>query len=255
MHLERRAIRSLADEADQLHHESMRTLRDELGELHLAAARSRRASRRSFLTKVGVGGAAVTLAGAVSPFGGLILPVAAQDDEGGQSEGSVSEERRLAEFVQTLELAAVAAYGLAADRFTALRERDLSSIAEMFGDHHQQHADTIGSNVLVLTDEQAGGVVADPGLVAELAPRINEAEDADAVAEVLRGIEEGAAVTYLDALGVFSDPADAKSAALILPVESQHAVVWAITLGLEPDAYLLTFVAESDAESYAPAAS
>jgi hypothetical protein len=258
VHPDRRAIQSLADEVERLHDESMRTLRNDsshgpTGDDVAAPLGLGHDSRRSFLKKVGIGGAVLTVGGSVLPVGGLVPAAFAQSDDEGSADGAAGREKVV--LAQALELAAVTAYGMAADRFEGFGDTASRTLAEQFGDHHQQYADALGTNVLVLSEEQAGEVVADPALLGELDPAISGAGDTKALATVLKDLEERFAATYFGLLDLLTDAADAKAVALMLPVGAQRAVVWSTTLGLDPSEFLLTFQAESDAESFAPTSS
>ena len=258
MHPDRRAIRSLADEVDRLHDESMRALRnDPSGHEPAGLLDIGQGSRRSFLKKIGIGSAALTVGGTMLPIDRFIPAAGAQEDDDDSSgdEPDAEAGREVVSSVQTFELAAVTAYGLAADRLAGFGDTELRELAEQFGEHHLQYADALATNVLVLTDEQKAEVVADERLLNELRPALNRAGDAKAVAQILKDLEERAAATYFDLLDVLTDPADAKAVALILPVGAQRAVVWSTTLELDAAEYLLTFQAESDAVSFAPTSS
>jgi hypothetical protein len=78
-------------------------------------------------------------------------------------------------------------------------------------------------------------------LVDALAPQITDARTDDAIIEILRQIEAGAAATYLFALGVLETAAVAGAASTILPVEAQHEVVWSQYLGLPVATYVPAF--------------
>jgi hypothetical protein len=263
VHPDRRAIRSLADEVDRLHDESMRALRNDAssqptGHEQPVLLDIGQDSRRSFLKKVGIGSAALTVGGTVLPIGRFIPAAGAQEDDEDDSSGDEPDAeagREAVTFVQTFELAAVVAYGLAADRLAQFGDTEARELAEQFGEHHTQYADALGTNVLVLTDEQKTEIVADDRLLADFEPALNRAGDARGVAQALKDLEDRAAATYFELLDVLTDPADAKAVALILPVTAQRAVVWSTTLDLDPAEYLLTFQAESDAASFAPTSS
>jgi hypothetical protein len=262
VHPDRRAIRSLADEVDRLHDESMRALRNDAssqptGHERAALLDIGQDSRRSFLKKVGIGSAALTVGGTVLPIGRFVPAAGAQDsdDDDAGADPDAEAGREAVAFVQTFELAAVVAYGIAADRLAGFGDTELRELAVQFGEHHAQYADALGSNVLVLTDEQKTEVVASDRLIADFEPALNRAGDANGVVQVLKDLEDRAAATYFGLLDVLTDPADAKTVALILPVTAQRAVVWSTTLELEPAEYLLTFQAESDAASFAPTSS
>ena len=67
------------------------------------------------------------------------------------------------------------------------------------------------------------------------------AADANAVLQVLFGVEEGAAATYLQALGQLESRDVAGPAGTILPVEGQHATAIGSLLGLPVDEWMPPF--------------
>jgi hypothetical protein len=262
VHPDRRAIRSLADEVDRLHDESMRALRNDTSTQPTGHERAGlldlgQDSRRSFLKKVGIGSAALTVGGTLLPIDRFIPAAGAQDsdDDEPSDEPDAEVGREQISFVQTFELAAAVAYGQAADRLAGFGDTELRLLAEQFGEHHTQSADAIATNVLVLSPDQTAQVVADEQLVNGFAVALTRAGDAQGVAQVLKDLEDRAAATYFALLDVLTDPADAKTAALILPVSAQRSVVWSTALELDPAEYLLTFQADSDAVSFAPTSS
>jgi hypothetical protein len=108
----------------------------------------------------------------------------------------------------------------------------------MFGGHHQDHADTLNG---IIGEEEA---VTEPNaaLVAEFGPMIRAAADEAAILEIAYSLEEAAASTYLDAIGMLEDVRNAGALATILPVESQHATVIATALGKPVSEYLIDFL-------------
>jgi hypothetical protein len=56
-------------------------------------------------------------------------------------------------------------------------------------------------------------------------PLVSGGADQGAILSVLSSVEESMAATHLLLLGQLVDPADARTVATILPIESQHAVV------------------------------
>jgi rubrerythrin len=118
MHLSSRALRRLAADVDEFHHQQMKTFKEESADVHLDAVRS---SRRGLL------------AGSSSLAGILSL-----DDQA------------IAGYAQSVELAAVGAYMAAAPVLSAATK----PVAELFMSHHQQHADAFGA---VAGDKKATG--------------------------------------------------------------------------------------------------
>ena len=215
MRITARELRAVVQEVDELHHEQMKTFAEEAADLHLDAAR---ASRRRFMKQAGIGGAVV----AASPFlpGRGFLGLAAAQS---------LTDTQIAGFAQGFELAAVAAYEMAAPALSDATR----PVAELFGSHHQQHADAFGA--VAGDDAQAE---ANSKILADLGPKLEEAAAAGetAVLELAQAIENEAAYTYAFGLTALQDPAFASAAATILPIEAQHASALGLALGQPVDA-------------------
>ena len=140
----------------------------------------------------------------------------------------------IAKFGESVELAAVEAYGAAA--MTGKISAEVLPVAQMFAEHHAQHA---GAFQGILGD--AAGRKANSTVLAEFGPKIAQAADQAALLDVAFTIEQAAAATYLFALGALQDPANAAAVATILPIEAQHAVVLGTVLGKDAEDYLPSF--------------
>lgn len=215
MEISARELKQLADEVDDLHREGMRTFREEVAELHLAAARTARSRRRVLRDAglAGLGGAVLATAGPIAPFARL-LPAAAQ---GGLTD------TKIAGYAQGVELAAVEAYKAAAGVLSAATK----PVGELFARHHQEHADAFGS---VAGADKASGP--NQKLLAAVKPQLDQIRDEKGALEFARVLENQAAYTYAAALTLLQDKAFAAATATILPIESQHATVLSIALGL-----------------------
>jgi hypothetical protein len=134
-------------------------------------------------------------------------------------------------FAESVERAAVAAYGLA--EASGKLATDVLESARTFGLHHGQHA-----AALLTLSGSTDPMAANPALVEAVGPLLEEALDAETVIEVLYDLEEAAAATYLFAIGELAAITVAGAAATILPVEAQHAAVWGRVLGRPTDDYL-----------------
>lgn len=210
MKITAREFRAAAQEVDELHHQQMKTFKEEAAELHLEASRS---SRRNFLKYAGAGTAVV----AASPFlpgGGFMGLAAAQ----------ALTDTQIAGFAQGFELVAVAAYEMAAPALSDATR----PVAELFGSHHQQHADAFGAVAGDDAQPEANAkILADVGPLLEDAIAKGEA-DILALAQV---VENEAAYTYAFGLTALMDKAFASAAATILPIEAQHAATIGLALG------------------------
>ncbi len=84
--------------------------------------------------------------------------------------------------------------------------------------------------------ELAGGASTtepNPGLTAELTPLIESGTNQEDLATLAYNLEERITATYAAALGALEGWQSAAVASRILPVDSQHAVVWSQVI--EPD--------------------
>jgi hypothetical protein len=178
-------------------------------------------SRRLFLQGAGLGGLAVTIGPAVLPLSSLLAPANAQ----------VSGDADIAAFAESVELSLVDAYGLAAGKLTT---PEVMETATRFASHHEEHAVAFAA----AAGRAATGRV-NPKLSEMLRPELESAADEAAVVEVLFGLENAAAATYLFALGSLESAEARELAAATLPIEAQHGVV----LGL---------VAEGDTDELLP---
>src|SRR5690242_19014469 len=101
MHRTTRALRRLAADVDQLHHEQMKTFEEQSADIHLDAVRS---SRRGFLAgTAAVAGTALVAAPLLAPRGWSPRAWAQTLDD-----------QSIAGYAQNVDLAAVAAYAAAA---------------------------------------------------------------------------------------------------------------------------------------------
>jgi hypothetical protein len=175
-------------------------------------------SRRRFLRGVGLSGAALTLGGVVLPIDRLLAAAGAQEAEPTAPE--------LAAFAETIELAGASLYGAMRGRLS--RPQAVSAITA-FQKHHQDHANTIGP---AAADKR----VSKPNqlLLPTLTDQLNRAQGENGVLRVAYDFENGVAATYLYIVDAIDDEGLHKTAASILPIEAQHAVVLGTLIGETP---------------------
>jgi rubrerythrin len=206
-------LRALARDVDDMHHEAMRDFAEHTADLHADTARR---SRRTFLSRAGVAGAAGALWGLTgSPIPGLSRLRAAS------ARGSLTD-TQIAGYAQSVELAAVQVY----DGAAAMLSADVKPVGELFASHHRQHADAFGQ---VAGDDAV--TAPNATLLAALGPTLQGITDQAGALTFARQVENQAAYTYAYALTVLQDPAFASATATILPIEAQHATVLSIALG------------------------
>jgi hypothetical protein len=201
-------LRALARQVDERHHEAMATFAERARDEHRVLAD---AGRRRFLIGAGVGGAALAMGASLGPS--RWLPGAAAQ--------SITDED-LAAFAQSVELAAVAAYGMAAAALSAATK----PVGTLFQMHHQQHADAFGAVA------KAKAVKApNQKLVNALTPALQAVKDEKSALELAFVLENQAAETYAFGLTVASGAPAIGGMATILPIESEHAAVLGAALG------------------------
>jgi len=128
----------------------------------------------------------------------------------------------VAAFAESIELAAVNAYGSIAP----LLPSDLKPVGELFAKHHQDHANAFRA----VAGEAARGVP-NNALAAALAARLRGVTDRDAALDFAFGLENQIAATYAWALTVVQGIDLASVMATVLPIQSAHAGVLGVSLG------------------------
>lgn len=178
-------------------------------------------TRRKFLARAALGGALV--AGA-SPLLSA-LPAAAQTDGASPAAAPPGQAPEMPDgpylvLATQIEQAAVQVYELALADGSALDDA-AKDIVRGFQVHHQ----SVSERLIALMDEAIGKValVLDQGVL-DLGAGLATA-DRNTVLTTLQGLEQDIAATHLWAIGGLQDPITAKTAAQILAVENQHAVV------------------------------
>jgi hypothetical protein len=229
VHISARELHTLVEQVDDQHRDGMRTVRAELEELHLGETGRRLGStRRQVLQRAAAGGAVLTIGGALVPVRRLLPAAAAQEIT----------DVDIASFAASVELAAVDAYQAAIDS-GKVTDTAVAGAATTFQSHHREHAAAFNG---LATANGAAEVGSNQAVLDAFAPMLASAADQAALLEVAYQLEEGAASTYLFALGVLSVPEAYSATATILPIESQHATVLGTVLGKGADAYLPAFI-------------
>lgn len=209
-------IRRLVDEVDEQHREGMRTIADDLAAAHLDETdQERAASRRRFMRNLGLGGA-VAVGAAVVPVSGLVGVASAQTTA--TTVVLPASDLQTVVFAQGLELALVAGYTLAVN--TVKLESKVAEVFRLFGRHHNEHATALGA--------LAGSskvTAPNAALVSSLTPQIKALSDQEAATKFMGSLEQGAAATYLTALGSLQAFESTAPVSTILPIEAQHATV------------------------------
>lgn len=182
-------------------------------------------SRRAFLTKVALGGAALTVGSQLVPATRLFPPSGAQEE----GEVALGADETQVRFLASLSLAAEQVYRTAAA--TALPE-PVVELVEAFGTHHRGQATTLVA--LLPESVTIDTVPANPTVLAEQTMAVEGAAGTDAVLGALQSLEEALAATLFAAVGTLESQDDARLVATLAPVCAQHATVLGALAGQAP---------------------
>lgn len=225
-------LRSMTRDLDEAHRASLPAVRESLAEF----SENARTSRRGFLAASGLAVGALGLAacgrsGTASP--------ASRGSSGGMPTGSPSGlqgDLRVVALAAALENLAVGAYDAGIAAATAGKLGAVPPAVVTFATtaraHHRDHA-AAWNGVL-----EAAGSRAITGVPLTIKPQIDQqlaaVKDVPGLAELALSLEDVAAATYLSGIGTISDRGGIKTAAAILPVETQHAAILTFVLGKYP---------------------
>jgi hypothetical protein len=172
------------------------------------------ATRRRFLHGAGLGG----LAACALPLTLRSQPAFAQE----------AGDAAITAFLESIELAIVEVYGRID---VALLTPELVATVARFTEHHREHARALAE---AAGDEATGEP--NPALLDDLDEQLARAGDETSVVNLAFSLETSAAGTYLFALGALEARGALELAASVLPVESEHAIVFGTALELRvPD--------------------
>jgi rubrerythrin len=231
MEISERSLAQMTKEIEDLHREGMETMPADIAELHSGEGRRLMAdSRSNFVKGISTGGTALIIGAALIPLSSLWTSAYA----------APSMDVSIAKFAESVELAAVAAYTVAAG--TGKVTGAGLTTAKSFAAQHADHAKAFGG---FAGDTKTA--VANPKLVAALGPEIKKAKTETDIVKIAYAVENAAAETYLYAIGALTDKSALALTASILPVESQHAAVWASVLGMSLKSYIPSFLTDTGA--------
>lgn len=128
---------------------------------------------------------------------------------------------------ESIELVLVAAY----EAVIAVLSEELVPVAETHLAHHRQHAEAFAE---VAGDAATGE--ADPGLLAEITPALENLAGSGTSLRFLQDLEERVVATYVSAAGGVDDAPTITLLATITPVEASHAVALADLVDASLDA-------------------
>lgn len=240
---------SMTRDLDDAHHETLPSMRASLAEWSesnddiregITRLVSTPSSRRAFLFGGGavLGGVALAGSGIGSGFAaaatrrGAMTPSAVSAQNAQKLTGDLA----VVALAASLENLAVATYQAGIDAATQGKLGDVPPAVVTFAQTAQgQHKDHAAAWNGVLT---GSGKKAVTGVDLTVKKSVDKAfaqvKDVPGLAMLALDLENGAAATYLAAIGAVKTPAGIKTAATIQPVEMQHAAVLHFVLGEYP---------------------
>jgi len=194
------------------------------------AAERSRVSRRGFLA----GGGIVVVGGALLAACGSSSTKSATMPSGGGSSAPV--DVQAGAMAASLENLAVFAYGAGISAATAGKLGTIPPAVVTFAttakSQHQDHANAW--NAIVTGAGYQKVTTTDPALISTVQTDFAQVKDAGGLAKLALTLEDIAAATYLNAIGVLSSKQAISTAATIQPVEMQHAAILNFVLGTYP---------------------
>lgn len=191
-------------------------------------------SRRRFLARTGLAGAAAVTATALPGVLDAAPSAWAQNQPTGPSKFP-SPDEKAAGAIQVLERTVAAAYQALLPLVT---DPAVNLMLATFQSHHTDHVNAIGK-LLNQGDTDTAKVVAEPNRLAAFQAQISAAgTNQTQLIQVALNAEVSMGATYLGALGKFQVASNAGSMATILPVEEQHAAALSQALGQPIDQIL-----------------
>jgi Ferritin-like domain len=242
-------LSGMTDELDEMHHESMPKMYEAVAEWadirrerkvsSIGDLTSFAASRRGFLAGAGIalGGLVIAACGGSSSKDSSTTTKAAASGSGSGSGSKLSGDLAVAALATSLENLAVATYQAGIDAATAGKLGSVPPAVVTFAQTaQQQHRDHAAAWNAILAGAGKPKVMGVDSTVktAVIDPAFAKVTDVGALAKLALQLEDVAAATYLESIGVLESPGGIKTSASIQPVEMQHAAILNFVLGQYP---------------------
>lgn len=241
-------LEQMTDELDEMHHESMPAmysavaewaeLRRERGIESLRDLGSFASTRRGFLAGAGValGGLVIAACGSSSGSKSARSSTTTKAPSGSAA-GKLSGDLAVAALAASLENLAVGTYQAGIDAATAGKLGTVPPAVVTFAKTaQQQHMDHAAAWNGVLSGAGKPKVTGVDTTVKSgvIDPAFAKVTDVPGLAKLALQLEDVAAATYLEGIGVVKSAGGIKTAASIQPVEMQHAAILNFVLGQYP---------------------
>jgi hypothetical protein len=239
-------LATMTADMDEMHHGSLPALRaavDEWTELHRElrsqAANVTAANRRQFLLGSGVvlGGLALAACSSSSKSSPATTPTNVSTTAPNGAGNKLTGDLAIVALAAGLENLAVATYQAGISAATAGKLGTVPPAVVIFAttaqSHHRAHA-AAWNAVLVRADKPAVTGVDTTVKSTVVDPAFAKVTDVAGLANLALALENVAAATYLNGIGLIQGAAGIQTAASIQPVELQHAAILNFVLGKYP---------------------
>ncbi len=241
-------LAAMTTDLEEMHQASLPALRDSVDEwkqLHSdlrskgAAVVQTVANRRQFLLGTGVllGGAALAACGSSAKSGSTATTLGGSPTTAGASGGKLTGDLAIVALAAGLENLAVGTYDAGIKAATAGKLGAVPPAVVTFAttaqSHHKAHA-AAWNAVLTGAGKRAVTGVDTTVKTAVVDPTFAKVTDVAGLAKLALTLEDVAAATYLNGIGLIESKAGIETAATIQPVELQHAAILNFVLGQYP---------------------
>jgi hypothetical protein len=242
-------LASMTGELDEMHHEAMpkmyeavaewADMRREKGIASVSDIASFASSRRGFLAGAGValGGLVLAACGSSSSSSSSSTTKPAASGSGSGSGSKLTGDLAIAALATSLENLAVATYQGGIDAATAGKLGTVPPAVVTFAQtaqkQHMDHADAWNAILVSAGKPKVTGVDSTVKM-AVIDPAFANVKDVPGLAKLALQLEDVAAATYLESIGLIKDVGGIKTSASIQPVEMQHSAILNFVLGQYP---------------------
>ncbi len=238
---------AMTGELDDMHHDAMPKMyeavaewadtRREKGISSIGDLTSFAASRRGFLAGAGIALGGLVIAACGSSGSDSTSSTTKASSSGSGSGGKLTGDLAIAALATSLENLAVATYQGGIDAATAGKLGTVPPAVVTFAKRaQQQHQDHAGAWNAILASAGKPKVNGVDATVksAVIDPAFAKVTDVAGLAELALQLEDVAAATYLESIGLIKSTGGIKTSASIQPVEMQHSAILNFVLGQYP---------------------
>jgi hypothetical protein len=236
-------LAAMTNDLDDMHHESMPKMYESVAEwaemAKVRAVASGTSSRRGFLAGSGlaIGGLILAACGSSKKSGSATTTAGTPTSGGSPTTAAANSDLQIAALATSLENLAVATYQSGINAATAGKLGKVPPAVVTFAQTaQQQHKDhAVAWNAILSSAGKPTVTGVDKTVqTGVVAPAFAKVTDVAGLAMLALQLEEVAAATYLESIGLLQSAGGIKTSASIQPVEMQHAAILNFVLGQYP---------------------